>query len=90
MPWLVPLVVLLLALEYHAIVRWEERLLETRLGESYRMYTRQVPRWLPRLQAPSRAQSTGQFSWAETLFSERGTLIAVVAGYVLLWLKTKL
>ena len=36
--WLAPLVALLLALEYHAIVRWEERLLESRLGDAYRMY----------------------------------------------------
>src|SRR5688572_25100404 len=29
LPWLAPLVVLLLAFQYHAIVRWEERLLES-------------------------------------------------------------
>jgi hypothetical protein len=27
------------------------------------------------------------FSWAETLFSERGTLSAIGAGYLLLWVK---
>jgi hypothetical protein len=27
------------------------------------------------------------FSWAETLFSERGTLAAIGAGYFLLWVK---
>jgi protein-S-isoprenylcysteine O-methyltransferase Ste14 len=31
----------------------------------------------------------GGFSWRETLFSERGTLIAIVVGYVLLWLKAR-
>ena len=45
--WLAPVVVLLLGLEYHAIVRWEERLLESRLGEAYRAYAARVPRWLP-------------------------------------------
>ena len=50
--WLVPLIVVLLGLEYHAIVRWEETLLEARLGDSYRSYMRQVPRWFPAF-APS-------------------------------------
>src|SRR3954470_9816602 len=40
--WLAPLVVLLLAIEYHAIVRWEERLLESRLGAPYRAYLTRV------------------------------------------------
>jgi protein-S-isoprenylcysteine O-methyltransferase Ste14 len=88
--WLAPLVVLLLMLEYHAIVRWEERLLESRLGDGYRAYTLGVPRWLPRFQAPTRAVTTAPFSWGETLFSERGTLIAIAFGYLLLWLKTQL
>src|SRR5262245_8520763 len=36
--WMVPLVVGLLAFGYHAIVRWEEGLLEARLGDAYREY----------------------------------------------------
>ena len=43
--WLTPAIVLLLALEYHAIVRWEEELLATRLGDAYRDYARRVRRW---------------------------------------------
>ena len=31
-----------------AAVPWEERVLEERFGESYRAYTRSVPRWLGR------------------------------------------
>src|SRR4029078_4065281 len=31
LPWLAPVFVAILAFEYHAIVRWEERLLEERL-----------------------------------------------------------
>jgi hypothetical protein len=89
LPWLVPFVLGLLVLEYHAIVRWEERLLEARLGDRYRAYASQVPRWVPKLQAPSRAPLTAPFSWGETFFSERGTLIAIALGYVLLWLKLR-
>jgi phospholipid methyltransferase len=100
--WMAPFIALLLGLEYHAIVKWEEQLLLSRLGDAYRGYTTRVPRWLPRgnrggrgerrtTQLPS-ANSTASavaFSWKETLFSERGTLIAIALGYVLLWLKLK-
>lgn len=89
--WLVPAIVLLLAFEYHAIVRWEERLLESRLGDRYRAYAARVPRWIPRLQAGrlEAQDSHSTFSWGETLFSERGTLLAIVAGYLLLWYKSQ-
>src|SRR5262249_40183530 len=46
--WLAPVVALVLGVEYHLIVRWEERLLEERLGEVYTDYTARVPRWLPK------------------------------------------
>jgi protein-S-isoprenylcysteine O-methyltransferase Ste14 len=97
--WLAPAIVLLLGLEYHAIVRWEERLLETRMGESYREYASRVPRWIPRRNRGGRGERkenkpsafsavpSGSFSWRETLFSERGTLLAIAAGYLVLWLK---
>ena len=94
--WLTPAIVLLLALEYHAIVRWEEELLAARLGDAYRDYAaarapvaagdfRPLPRHRRR---HSRIRAT--FSWRETLFSERGTLIAIVAGIVLLLLKRRM
>jgi len=89
LPWLAPLVVVLLALEYHAIVRWEERLLESRMGENYRQYLRRVPRWIPNLAGRSTSGQDAAFSWTQTLYSERGTLIAIVAGYLLLGLKAR-
>jgi protein-S-isoprenylcysteine O-methyltransferase Ste14 len=87
--WLAPIVILVLALEYHAIVRWEERLLEERMGERYREYQRRVPRWFPQFgrQRPSGAGDAA-FSWRQTFYSERGTLIAIAAGYLLLYFKT--
>ena len=88
--WLVPVVGVLLGVEYHAIVRWEEGLLEARMGNAYREYARKVPRWLPRSrQSAVTSHTAALFSWRETLFSERGTLIAIAIGYLLLWLKTK-
>lgn len=102
--WMAPLIALMLGLEYHAIVRWEEHLLLSRLGEPYREYAARVPRWIPgrsRNRGARRARGdelprtagsavpAAAFSWKETLFSERGTLIAIAAGYALLWLKLK-
>lgn len=88
--WLAPFVVALIGLEYHAIVRWEEQLLVSRIGEPYRRYLQQVPRWIPRVGARPVSADVPAFSWTETLYSERGTLIAIVAGYLLLALKTRL
>jgi protein-S-isoprenylcysteine O-methyltransferase Ste14 len=89
--WVAPLIVILLAVEYHAIVRWEETLLADRLGDSYRRYMTRVPRWIPKRPANSPmsldAAAAHVFSWRDTLYSERGTLIAIVVGYGLLTAK---
>lgn len=88
--WLAPLIFVLLALEYHAIVRWEETLLESRLGQPYRDYAGRVPRWIPRKNRGVREDvSSGSFSWRATLFSERGTFVAMAVGYLLLWIKAR-
>jgi protein-S-isoprenylcysteine O-methyltransferase Ste14 len=103
--WLAAVAAVLLALEYHAIVRWEERLLEARVGDAYREYLSRVPRWVPRTadsgrtglqrgQDPSptferAAISSESFSWRQTLFSERVTFVAIAVGYLLLWIKAR-
>ena len=89
LPWLAPFVFVLLALEYHAVVRWEERLLESRMGESYRQYLQRVPRWIPNFAGRSTSGHDAAFSWTQTFYSERGTLIAIAAGYLLLLLKAR-
>jgi len=91
MLWLAPIVLVLLALEYHAIVRWEETLLESRLGQIYLDYAARVPRWIPSFNRGDRGlrRATDGFSWTATLFSERGTLIAIAGGYLLLWIKAQ-
>lgn len=90
LPWLVPIILVLLLLEYHAIIRWEERLLETRIGASYRHYMQRVPRWVPRLSGRSTSRHDAAFSWKQTIYSERGTIIAIAAGYILLAVKNRL
>jgi protein-S-isoprenylcysteine O-methyltransferase Ste14 len=97
MVWAAPFAVVLLGAEYHAIVRWEEQLLVTRLGDVYREYAGRVPRWIPALRHGGRGGRRGSpgsavvasVSWRETLFSERGTLVAIAVGYALLWLKAQ-
>jgi protein-S-isoprenylcysteine O-methyltransferase Ste14 len=99
--WLAPLIALIMAVEYHAIAKWEERLLESRLGDDYRTYAARVPRWVPHRHKSqgssdlsrdtnSKMDAAGpRFSWGETFFSERGTLIALAIGYGLLWVKSE-
>ena len=96
LPGLASIAFVVFAIEYHFIVRWEERLLAERLGDRYRDYVARVPRWFPTGTRRARttedddsAVSANAFSWRETLFSERGTLIAMSAGYLLLWLKAR-
>lgn len=86
--WLAPLIIVVVGLEYHAIVRWEEQLLAARFGDSYRAYAARVPRWVPTLARAAHAPSPSVYSWRETFFSERGTLLAIAAGFVLLYLKS--
>ncbi len=50
--WMAPVVLVLLGAEYHAIVRWEEQLLEAKRGQEYRDYRSRVPRWLPTFRTP--------------------------------------
>jgi hypothetical protein len=89
LPWLAPLFLVVLGLEYHAIVRWEEQLLETRLGDRYRTYAATVPRWIPRPTTAVPDAGAVTHSWGHTLFSERGTLIAIAVGYLLLLIKAR-
>jgi len=95
LPWVAPIIVALLAFEYHAIVRWEESLLASRMGDPYRDYMARVPRWIPGF-ASTRVHESYEmgalrlFSWKETLYSERGTLVAIALGYTLLAIKKAL
>jgi protein-S-isoprenylcysteine O-methyltransferase Ste14 len=92
--WLAPVFLAVLGLEYAAIVAWEEELLNARRGDEYRAYAARVRRWLPtgRPSAPINSSAGSKpplFSWRETLFSERGTLIAIGVGFLLLWIKSR-
>ncbi len=88
--WMLAVVLVVIGFEYHAIVRWEEQLLRARRGEEYLAYAARVPRWLP---LPGRlglrTAPPAPYSWLDTLHSERGTIIAIAAGFALLALKLR-
>ena len=46
--WFIPVAVLLFAIEYTLIVRYEEGVLESIFGEEYLRYKARTPRWFPR------------------------------------------
>ena len=84
-----PIIIVVAGLGYHAIVRWEEHLLTARFGDRYREYAARVPRWVPASTRVERTASRAAHSWRETFFSERGTLLAIAAGYLLLYVKSR-
>ena len=83
--WMVPIAWAIFALQYTAIIRFEEAALTQHFGDAYRKYMREVPRWglnLGRL--PVALRDRGPHAWREVAFSERGTLIAAAAITALL------
>ncbi|MBI4601965.1 MAG: isoprenylcysteine carboxylmethyltransferase family protein [Planctomycetes bacterium] len=80
LPWLLPLVFIALGLWYDAIVRREERFLETTHPEAFAEYRRLAGRWLPRLRYRGRPPGVLPYPFLRALKRERGHLIAVGAG----------
>jgi protein-S-isoprenylcysteine O-methyltransferase Ste14 len=76
--WLLAVCWTLFLLQYTAIIGFEEALLTERFGAEYAAYSARVPRWWPRLGHLGQAlRDRAQHPWRDTLFSERGTLIAI-------------
>src|SRR5256714_5679326 len=46
--WFLPLAILIFAVEYSLIVRYEEGVLESIFGDEYLAYKQTTPRWIPR------------------------------------------
>ena len=83
--WMLPVAWAIFALQYSAIVRFEEATLIRHFGASYETYARAVPRWSLNLARLGTALSTrGPHGWRDVGFSERGTLIAAAVMTVLL------
>jgi protein-S-isoprenylcysteine O-methyltransferase Ste14 len=75
-PWLVPLAIVVFAIEYYFIVAYEEGVLESIFGREYLEYKRTTPRWVP--SSPKQRES-GPHDWREALKSETSTFLQYLA-----------
>jgi protein-S-isoprenylcysteine O-methyltransferase Ste14 len=84
--WFLPLAVVIFAIEYTLIVRYEEGVLESIFGDEYLAYKRRTPRWIPRPPgAKGAASGDEEYSWPEAWRSEISTFLqyaALVAAFV--------
>lgn len=84
--WFIPVAILIFAIEYTLIVRYEEGVLESIFGQEYLDYKARVNRWFPR---PPANPEQGQHDWKEAIWSERSTLLQYVALVLLFVAKAK-
>ncbi|MFL5616918.1 MAG: methyltransferase family protein [Gemmatimonadaceae bacterium] len=77
--WFIPVAVVLFAIEYTLIVRYEEGVLESIFGHEYLAYKSRTPRWFPRRPA---VREAGEHHWGEAWRSELSTFLqyAVITG----------
>jgi protein-S-isoprenylcysteine O-methyltransferase Ste14 len=73
--WFLPVAVLLFAVEYFFIVRYEEGVLESTFGEEYLAFKRRTPCWLP---LGASGTVGGEFMWAEAWRSEVSTFLQYI------------
>src|SRR5688500_14786116 len=86
--WFLPIAVLLFAVEYELIVRYEEGVLESIFGREYVEYKNKTPRWLPR---PPRADArSGEHNTGEAWKSAIGTFLQHAVLILAFYLKSRL
>ena len=69
---------------YECIIRAEERFLRGKFGAGFVAYTRDVPRWLPKLRGLGATLAQGGFNWRRVLIKEYNTTCVWVGAVVLL------
>jgi protein-S-isoprenylcysteine O-methyltransferase Ste14 len=80
--WFAPVAVLLFAVEYTLIVRYEEGVLESIFGDEYLRYRDRTNRWIPR---PPGTDEEGEHHWGEAWRSEISTFLqyaVITAAFV--------
>ena len=70
--WFLPLAIVIFAVEYSLIVRYEEGVLESIFGAEYLAYKQSTPRWIPR---PLSTRAEGPHEWREAWRSEVSTFL---------------
>ena len=84
--WFIPVAVLLFAIEYTLIVRYEEGVLESIFGAEYLAYKHRTSRWIPR---PPGSDEEGEHHWGEAWRSEISTFLQYAAITALFAAKQK-
>jgi protein-S-isoprenylcysteine O-methyltransferase Ste14 len=86
--WFLPIAVLLFAVEYELIVRYEEGVLESIFGRDYLEYKNETPRWIAR--PPRGAQPVGEYHWREAFKSEISTFLQYAVLILAFWIKNQI
>lgn len=84
--WFLPVAIVLFAIEYSLIVRFEEGVLESTFNDEYLDYKSVTPRWLPR--PPVRALA-GDFDWPQAWRSEISTFLQYVVLIIAFIIKSR-
>jgi protein-S-isoprenylcysteine O-methyltransferase Ste14 len=82
--WFLPLAIVIFAIEYSLIVRYEEGVLESIFGAEYLAYKQSTPRWIPR---PPSTSAEGPHDWPEAWRSEVSTFLQYAVLTVLFVVK---
>ncbi|MFL5468626.1 MAG: methyltransferase family protein [Gemmatimonadaceae bacterium] len=85
--WFLPFAVLLFALEYELIVRYEEGVLESIFGRDYLEYKNSTPRWIPR--PPTGERQVGEHHWVAAFKSEISTFLQYAVLLLAFWVKSR-
>ena len=85
--WLLPVAILLFAIEYSLIVAYEEGVLESIFGQEYLDYKAVTPRWIPR---PPARRERGPHHWGESWRSETSTFLQYAVLAVAFGIKQKI
>lgn len=82
--WFIPVAIVIFAIEYTLIVRYEEGVLESIFGQEYLDYKARTPRWFGR---PPAGATHGQHDWKEAIWSERSTILQYIVLIGAFWYK---
>ncbi len=85
--WFLPFAMLLFAVEYELIVRYEEGVLESIFGREYLDYKSCTPRWIPR--PPKYGPPAGDYHWGEAFKSEISTFLQYAVLLLAFWIKNQ-
>lgn len=84
--WFLPVAIVIFAVEYTLIVRYEEGVLESIFGQEYLDYKARTPRWFGR---PPLDGTKGEHDWKEAIWSERSTFLQYIVLFVALYFKPR-